>query len=72
MDRNLRESADTHFHIRWVRSNRLDWEAFANVREAEVRGNELKRPGEVFQIEKAEMPCRICGEKPTYAKSLSL
>jgi hypothetical protein len=49
-----------HFHIRWRRTNRLDWEAFATSEEAKARASELAHPGEVFEIEGFDHLCVKC------------
>jgi len=51
----------THFHIRWRRTNRLDWEAFATSEEATARASELAHPGERFEIEQFDNLCLRCG-----------
>jgi hypothetical protein len=50
-----------HFHIRWVRTRRLDWESFATSSEAVSRAQELARPGEEFEIEEFDQRCTQCG-----------
>ena len=50
----------THFHIRWRRANRLDWEAFATSEQAKARASELAHPGEVFEIEQFDNLCLKC------------
>jgi hypothetical protein len=62
MDPNQDVPPKTHFHIRWSRTARLDWESFATRAEATRRALELARPGENFTIEESEAKCSRCGE----------
>ena len=62
MDPNLDTPAKMHFHIRWTRAAKLDWEAFNTRTEAVMRALELARPGEKFMIEESEETCSRCGE----------
>ncbi len=39
-----------HFHIFWD-DRHLDWECFGTREEANMRAQELARPGEIFTIE---------------------
>lgn len=56
-DRNI------HFHIRWSRKERLDWEGFDTRHEAMARALELADPGEEYTIEEATETCSICGQR---------
>jgi hypothetical protein len=49
----------SHFHIRWIESNRLDLECFKTHLEAAERALELARQDEVFQIEELTTECPL-------------
>jgi len=55
----MSNSCESHFHIRWIESNRLDLECFKTHLEAAERARELARPDEVFQIEKLTTQCPL-------------
>jgi hypothetical protein len=63
MDREQDISQERHFHIHWTKNDRLNWEAFDSHDEALSHAIEIAQPGEVFTIEEASVPCRLCGCK---------
>ena len=58
MDR-ISDSSRTHFHIRWIESNRLDFECFKTHLDAAARALELALPDERFEIEELTTPCPL-------------
>ena len=46
--------SETHYHIRWHPTGRLDWECFSSVEAAEVRVKEICLKGETATIEQCE------------------
>lgn len=57
----------THFHIRWVGVERLDWEPFGTREQAEARAKELARSCDKFAIEEYDQSCARCGCKSAVA-----
>ena len=53
---------DTHFHIHWTHTHRLDWECFKTIDEADLRAVELALPGETYQIVELSDSCPQCQE----------
>lgn len=52
----------SHFHIRWMGKENLDWECFATEREATERATDLAIPGEPFDVEEVHTNCPVRGE----------
>jgi hypothetical protein len=60
MDQKQAVSRKTHFHIRWAPPLRWDSERFDTREEAVARANELKGPGEFFNVVEADESCARC------------
>ena len=54
-------SRKTHYHIRWTRKAKLDWQPFRTSAEAEERAKELALRGEGYAIEEHGEACSQCG-----------
>jgi hypothetical protein len=67
MEREYDSSQKRHFHIHWSKNDRLDWEAFDTHNEALSHALEIAQRGEMFAIEEASAPCRLCGGKAASA-----
>jgi hypothetical protein len=63
MDREDDISQERHFHIHWTKNDRLNWEAFDSHNEVLSRALEVAQAGEMFAIEEASVPRRLCGGK---------
>jgi hypothetical protein len=63
MDREDDISQERHFHIHWTKSDRMNWESFESHNEALSHALEVAQQGEMFTIEEASVPCRLCGGK---------
>jgi hypothetical protein len=48
-----------HYHIRWL--NGVDERAYESSVEAMMRGEQLARPNEPFNVERYDANCEICG-----------
>jgi hypothetical protein len=55
MDRN-----QFHYHIRWSRVARLDWECFGTRAQAEASAEQLVRREETYTIERHTEACPRC------------
>ena len=55
MDRN-----QLHYHIRWSRIARLDWECFSTYAKAEASARQLVRQVETYAIEEHNEACPRC------------
>ena len=65
MNGERRTPHKTHFHIHWIKTDRLDWVGFDSHNEALSRGLKLARTDELFAIEEVSEPCRVCEAKDT-------
>jgi len=55
-------NSEIHYHIRWIRSSEssLDWKPFPTEEEAMKAAGQLKRPNEIYIIEKHDNECERC------------
>ena len=49
-----------HYHIRWSRIARLDWEYFSTCAQAEASAKQLVRQVETYTIEEHNEACPRC------------
>lgn len=61
--------SETHFHIRWLPSDSLDWERFNSREDAEVRARELASPGESYVLDEFGANCERCNAMASAAGS---
>jgi hypothetical protein len=53
----------THYHIRWTRPSKLDWQPFSTPEEAKQIAEQLAGPGETYSIEKFGEACERCSKR---------
>ena len=53
-------SKHSHYHIRWLRADVLDWESFPTHGEAQARAEELVLPQETYTIGECDESCARC------------
>ena len=63
MNPNIAASSETHYHIRWVWLNALDWERHDTHAQAEESAKQLSRPAERYVIEQFNEACVRCRTK---------
>jgi hypothetical protein len=51
-----------HYHIRWSRIARLDWECFSTGAQAEANAKQFVRQQEAYTIEEHDHACLRCAD----------
>jgi hypothetical protein len=49
-----------HYHIRWTRPPKFDWQPFSTPEEAKQAAEQLVLQGETYSIEKFGVECERC------------
>ena len=65
MNREQATPQKIHFHMHWMKTDRLDREGFHSHNEALSRALQLAQPVDVFAIEEVSESCRLCDAKDT-------